>query len=123
MTISIPSKGHCSGKVHCRCLDPTDKQLASTLKVKYQGWVVFWCCIVSPKTCPVHSRICAVWNDANILQENSFLFTSLCSMDHVSGWHAVQKICKDVQDLFDSSRLFICYHKQTQSVSAVRLST
>ena len=84
-------------------LDPVDKLLAKSMKVGYQGGkglglvpVLFPADthLALQKMCDAQIR-----QDASVAEGNNFLFPSIRSMEHVSGWHALHRVCKDIGDL------------------------
>ena len=84
-------------------LDPIDQHLAKTLKVGYQGGKGLGLVpVLFPEdTHKAIRTLCDedVRRDCQIAAGNAYLFPSIRSMDHVSGWHALHRVCDDISDL------------------------
>ena len=103
------NKGEWLDQRHMSNLSPLDKALANTLKVGYQTGKGnhHLVPILFPQDCipGLHKvadsnvrRVCG------IVEENHYLFSTLNGLEHVSGWHAVKKVCDKLQ-LQDAKRI------------------
>ncbi len=94
---------------HLTNLNPLDKALAKTLKIGYQtgkgnNHLVP---ILFPQDCIQGLRKVAdsnVRQSCGIVEENHYLFPTLNGLEHVSGWHAVKKVCEKLH-LQDTKRI------------------